>query len=287
MGYTVVTGDAREALAGLDDGSVQLTVTSPPYFSQRHYTTDAAAEIGRERSVDEYVAHLVAVFDRLHAKTRDDGLLFLNLGDTYRRGVLLGVPWRVALALGERGWILRSDIIWKKPNAMPSAVKNRPTVEHEYVFMFAKSPKYYYNQDAVREPHVTLSDQSRMRGGRSHFGKRGATPERGKYAGAKNLHDGRWDQAFHPLGRNRRTVWDIPLSKFRDAHFAVFPERLVELCVLAGSREGSLVCDPFMGSGTTGVVALRLGRSFFGCDISPEYTAMATHRLEDAAGPPA
>ena len=118
-----------------------------------------------------------------------------------------------------------------------------------------------------------------MRGGRNHFGKRGSTPEKGKNSGNSNLHNGRWDQAFNPLGRNKRTVWEIPLSKFRGAHFAVFPEKLVEICILAGSKPGTLVCDPFSGSGTTGVVALKYGRKYIGCDINPVYTNMARERL--------
>ncbi|MCI7637114.1 MAG: site-specific DNA-methyltransferase [Oscillibacter sp.] len=278
--FRLITADAREALETLPDNSIQVTVTSPPYFNLRRYTNQLELEIGREKTVADYVNHLVETFDVLKAKTRDDGLLFLNLGDSYVHGELAGVPWRVALALSDRGWILRSDIIWKKPNAMPSSVKNRPTVDHEYVFMFAKSKSYYYDQDAIREPHVTFSPESKMRGGRNHFGKRGGTPEQGKNAGNSNLHDARWDQAFNPLGRNKRTVWEIPLGKFRGAHFAVFPEKLVEICVDAGSFANSLVCDPFSGSGTTGVVALRKGRQFFGCDINEEYNAMARARFE-------
>ena len=119
---------------------------------------------------------------------------------------------------------------------MPSSVKNRPTTDHEYVFMFANSPDYYYDADAIREPHVTFTEQSRMMGGRSHFGKRGSTPESGKNGGNPNLHNARWDQAFHPNGRNKRTVWEIPLSKYPEAHFAVYPEKLVEPCILAGSQ---------------------------------------------------
>lgn len=280
MAYKIITADAKKALSQLEDGSIQVTVTSPPYFNLRKYTMDSEDEIGRETQVADYVQHLSEVFDVLYAKTRDDGLLFLNLGDTYKDSCLQGIPWRVALALINRGWILRSDIIWKKSNAMPSSVKDRPTVDHEYVFMFAKTKSYYYDQDAIREPHVTFTEQSRMRGGRGHFGKRGGTPENGKNGGNKNLHDARWDQAFHPLGRNKRTVWEIPLGKFRGTHFAVFPEKLVETCVLAGSGKGALVCDPFLGSGTTGVVALKLERDFFGCDISDRYTAMAEERLK-------
>jgi site-specific DNA-methyltransferase (adenine-specific) len=189
------------------------------------------------------------------------------------------MPWRVALALKDDGWVLRSDIIWHKPNAMPSSVKNRPTTDHEYVFLFAKSGDYYYDIDSIREPHVTFTPKSRMRGGRNHFGKKDGTPEDGKNAGNSNLHNGRWDQAFHPKGRNRRTVWEIPLSKFRDAHFAVFPEKLVELCILAGCPTDGIVLDPFAGSGTTAVVAQRLGRKYVGIEINPEYCKMAKGRL--------
>lgn len=284
MNFNVLQGDAIDCLSTLNSKSIQTTVTSPPYFGLRNYSNDSQNEIGRELSVASYVARLVEVFSLLREKTTDDGTLFLNLGDSYINGELSGVPWRVALALADSGWILRSDIIWRKPNAMPSSVRNRPTTDHEYVFMFAKSKKYYYNQDAIREPHVTFSAASKMRGGRAHLGKRGSTPEAGKNSGNPNLHNARWDQAFHPLGRNKRTVWDIPLGKFRGAHFAVFPEKLVETCLSAGSRQGDLVCDPFTGSGTTGVVALRLGRSFVGAELVPEYAELARSRISAEAG---
>ena len=276
--WSILNSDVREGLKQLPDESIQLTVTSPPYFRLRNYS-GGAGEIGREGTVDEYISSLVSVFRILKDKTKQDGLLFLNLGDSYVDGQLAGIPWRVALALQEVGWVLRSDIIWHKPNAMPSSIKNRPTVDHEYVFMFSKAKQYKYNQDAIREPHVTFSENSKMRGGRAHLGKRGGTPEKGKNAGNSKLHDGRWDQAFHPKGRNKRTVWSIPLGKFRGAHFAVFPEKLVETCVLAGSDPGDLVCDPFAGSGTTGVVSLKLGRQFVGIEINSEYTKMASDRL--------
>lgn len=193
------------------------------------------------------------------------------------------MPWRVALALKDDGWLLRSDIIWHKPNAMPSSVKSRPTTDHEYVFLFVKGRGYHYDIDAIREPHVTFTAESRMKGGRNHFGKRDSTPENGKNAGSANLHNSRWDQAFHPKGRNRRTVWNIPLSKSRDVHFAVFPERLVELCVSAGCPEDGIVLDPFVGSGTTAVVAQRLGRRYIGIDSNAEYCEMARNCLIQAA----
>jgi hypothetical protein len=199
--------------------------------------------------------------------------------DKYIDGNLAGLPWKLALSLKERGWILRSDIIWYKPNAMPSSVKNRPTTDHEYIFLFAKSSKYYYDADSIREPHVTFSEKSKMKGGRNHLGKAGGTPELGKNGGNSNLHKGRWDQAFHPKGRNKRTVWEVPLSKFRDAHFAVFPEQLIEPCILAGSPEGGIILDPFFGAGTVGLVSINKGRKFIGIDINHQYCEIAAKRI--------
>lgn len=274
---SIMHGDALSVLRRLPSASIHCVITSPPYYMQRDYS--APHQIGNEKSPSEYVDNLRAVFSECRRVLKDDGTLWLNLGDKYQDGTLLGMPWRVALALQADGWLLRSDIIWRKPNAMPSSVKNRPTTDHEYVFLLAKSSQYYYDIDAIREPHVTFSSDSRMKGGRNHFGKRNGTPESGKNEGNPNLHNGRWDQAFHPKGRNRRTVWDIPLSKFRGVHFAVFPERLVELCVMAGCPENGIVLDPFIGSGTTAVVAQRLGRKYVGIDSNPEYCEMAQSRL--------
>jgi site-specific DNA-methyltransferase (adenine-specific) len=162
---------------------------------------------------------------------------------------------------------------------MPASVTDRPTTEHEYIFLFSQSPKYYYDADSIREPHITFTEKSRMKGGRNHFGKAGGTPENGKNRGSKNLHHGRWDKAFHPKGRNKRTIWDVALSKFRDAHFAVFPEQLIEPCILAGCPKGNVVLDPFFGSGTTGVVALRNQRRFLGIEVNETYCKMAWRRL--------
>ena len=169
---------------------------------------------------------------------------------------------------------------------MPSSVKNRPTTDHEYIFLFSKSANYYYDADSIREPHVTFSENSKMRGGRNHLGKRNGTPENGKNAGNQNLHNGRWDQAFQPMGRNKRTVWEIPLGKFRDAHFAVYPEALVEICVLASTQKDDIVFDPFTGSGTTGVVALRHDRKFIGCDLVRKYQEMAQKRIDEMVAQP-
>lgn len=276
----IICGDARTRLQQLPDHFVDSIVTSPPYFRQRNYTS--GSQLGNEKNVAQYVEQLVGVLAECHRVLKQSGSLWLVLGDKYVAGRQMGAPWRVALALIDFGWILRSDIIWHKPNAMPSAVKTRPTTDHEYVFFLTKSTDYYYDADAIREPHVTFSEKSRMRGGRKHLHQRNGTPERGKNSGNHNLHDGRWDQAFHPKGRNKRTVWSIPLSKFREAHFAVFPESLVETCLLAGCPRGGLVLDPFSGSGTTAVVAQRLKRHFIGIDCVPEYCEIACRRLQKA-----
>ena len=281
---TVLLGSILEQVQKIPDESIQVIVTSPPYYKLRHYSkneSEEELEIGQEPSVETYISDIKNVFHKLKPKLKKNGLLWLNLGDTYINKSLQGIPWRVALALIQDGWILRSDIIWHKPNAMPSSVKNRPTTDHEYMFMFAKSNDYYYDADAIREPHVTFSDKSKMKGGRNHFGKKGGTPEQGKNSGNGNLHSGRWDQAFNPKGRNKRTVWSIPVSRFTGAHFAVFPEKLVETPILASSKPDDVVFDPFTGSGTTGVVSAKLGRIFWGTELVPEYQKMAQERIDD------
>lgn len=276
----ILCADAETALSGMPAGCIDAVVTSPPYFQQRDYGNER--QIGREPTPAEYIARLVRLFQQVRRVLVETGTVWIVIGDKYVNGQLLGLPWRVAIALQDDGWQLRNDVIWHKPNAMPSAAKRRLTTDHEYVFLFTKSADYYFDGDAIREPHVTFSEKSRMRGGRGHFFQRGSTPEQGKNGGQANLHDGRWDQAFHPLGRNKRTVWSISLGKCREAHFAVFPEPLVETCIQAGSPPGSLVLDPFLGSGTTAIVARRLGRDFLGIDCQAEYCEMARKRLEQS-----
>ena len=273
----ILNADARFALRSLPPQCADTIITSPPYYGQRDYGDPH--QVGIESSINEYIEHIAGIFDDAYHVLHDRGTLWLNIGDKYIDGQLSGLPWRVVFSLKERGWLLRSDIIWHKPNAMPSSVRTRPTPDHEYLFLFVKTPNYYYDSDAIREPHVTFTDKSRMRGGRNHFGKRGGTPEQGKNNGDQNLHDSRWDQAFHKKGRNKRTVWEVPLSKYRDAHFAVFPERLIEPCVKAGAPVGGLVLDPFFGAGTSGLVALKHQRRFIGIEISRPYCEQAAKRL--------
>jgi site-specific DNA-methyltransferase (adenine-specific) len=278
----ILVGDSLQLARNLPSEIVRCIVTSPPYFGHRDYSGEkdfAQHELGKETDPIQYISRLVVLFSELHRILQADGTLWLNLGDTYREGRLLGIPWRTALALQASGWILRSEIIWEKPNAMPHSVKTRPTVSHEQIFLFSKQPIYFYDADAIREPHVTFSPESKMRGGRNHLGKRNGTPEVGKNKGNSNLHDARWDQYFHPLGRNKRTVWSIPLGKFRGAHFAVFPERLVQNCILAGSQSGDLVLDPFMGAGTSAVVAQKHGRDYLGLELVPEFAELARRRI--------
>ncbi len=276
-------GDARQLLQTLPSAAVQTIVTSPPYYGQRDYEHES--QVGREAEPQQYIDNLVATFAEARRVLRPDGTLWLNLGDKYHRSRLLGLPWRVALALAESGWMLRADIIWHKPNAMPQPVKNRPTTDHEYLFLFSLQTDYYYDADAIREPHVTFGEGSKMRGGRRHLGQRGGTPEQGKNGGRANLHDGRWDQAFHPLGRNKRTVWSVSLGKFRQAHFAVFPPALIRPCILAGSPPGGLVLDPFFGAGTVGIVARELERHYVGLELNPSYLELARQRLREAGCP--
>lgn len=275
----IFIGDSLASLKALPKNSIDCIVTSPPYYGQRDYGMDG--QIGNESKLEEYIENLVNIFNECKRVLKDSGSLWLNLGDKYNKGNLMGMPWRVALALQDEGWILRNDIIWHKPNAMPHSAKNRLTTDHEYIFFFTKKAKdYYYDQDAIREEHKTFSEDSKMKGGRNHFGKNGGTPEKGKNSGNSNLHDGRWDQAFHPNGRNKRTVWNVPLSKFRGAHFAVFPERLIEPCILAGCPKDGIVLDPFFGAGTTGFVAIQQGRKYVGLELNPEYAEIAENRLK-------
>jgi site-specific DNA-methyltransferase (adenine-specific) len=270
-------GDAVEVAREMPSAIVDTIVTSPPYFKQRDY--NSALQIGQEPSVSQYVDRMVELFTELKRVVKPSGSLWMVIGDKYLKGELQGVPWRVCLALKDVGWILRSDCIWHKPNAMPSAVKTRPTTDHEYIFFFSNSKDYFYDADAIREPHVTFSEKSKMKGGRTHFGKRGGTPEAGKNGGDTNLHDGRWDQAFHPKGRNKRTVWSISLSKFREAHFAVFPETLVKTCIAASCPDGGVVLDPFSGAGTTALTAKKTGRNFIGIDCNADFCEMSQRRI--------
>jgi DNA modification methylase len=261
-GSAIVQGDAHSILSALPDGIARTVVTSPPYWSLRDYGIDG--QLGLESSVHDFIEALADLFDDVRRVLAPDGTLWLNIGDSYTSGNrgwrapdrkniaramstrpptpeglkpkdLIGVPWRLAFALQERGWYLRSDLVWNKPNAQPESVGDRPTRSHEYLFLLSASERYRYDVDAVRGPN----------------------------------------------GRRLRSVWDLNTQPSRESsgHFATFPESLAERCILLGSREGELVLDPFLGSGTTAVAAARLGRRFLGCELNPEYVVMAERRL--------
>lgn len=270
---TILTGDARDMLATLPAGSARCCVTSPPYFGLRDY--GVAGQIGLESEPAEYIAALVGVFREVRRVLTDDGSLWLVLGDCFGKGKQLQLmPYRVAMALQADGWILRSSIIWHKPNPMPESARDRPTCAHESVFLLTKQPRYFYAAAAVREP---MQGDGRKRGGCG-----------GKQAGANGnpTYSGRtWQDAETTGLRNLRNVWTItpkPLKNF--AHFATFPPELAERCIKAGSAVGDTVLDPFFGAGTTGLVADRLGRNCVGIELNADYADLARARIETRAG---
>ena len=301
MTTRVIIGDCRERLRDLDTGSVQCIVTSPPYFGLRDY--GVAGQIGMEATPDAFVAELVAVFREARRVLADDGCLFLNLGDSYaattkgssgkgdkqvsNRGTILddrswrvpdglkpkdliGIPWRVAFALQADGWWLRQDIIWHKPNPMPESVRDRCTKAHEYVFLLTKRERYYWDQAAIAEeaeyPVGSMPDAPQ-----GSFG--------GKNTGSDH-------KAFRAIRdtRNARSVWSIPSQPYSGAHFATMPPALAERCILAGSRKGDTVLDPFGGAGTTAMVADRLQRHAISIELNPAYAALQRDRLTEDGG---
>lgn len=295
---TIIQGDCLEELKKLESGSVQCVMTSPPYWGLRDYGFDG--QIGLEKTPEEYVANLVAVFREVRRVLKDDGVMFLNLGDSYAanrsyqvtdnkhkdvgnnmsmlvpEGLkpkdLIGIPWRVAFALQADGWWLRQDIIWHKPNAMPESVTDRCTKSHEYVFLLTKSGRYYFDHEAIKEPSVDKE---------SHKGRRKRNAYKGCGTKGFEVRDGFEsikEGKTYPT-RNKRDVWTINTKPFKGSHFAVFPEALVEPPILAGSGDGDTVLDPFMGSGTVLAVAKRLNRNAIGIEANQEYIEIARKRL--------
>lgn len=280
MIWEVRHGDATERLREMQAGSVQCCVTSPPYFGLRDYGVDG--QIGLEATPDEYVAGLVLVFREIRRVLRADGTVWLNVGDSYasswpcNRPVstkdkdLIGVPWMLAFALRADGWWLRSDVIWAKPNPMPESVTDRPTQAHEHVFLLTKAARYFYDAEAIREPASSSF-------GAGPLATRGQQAWNGASEPPQNDHSGWIGGDGHV--RNRRNVWEIPTRPYPEAHFATFPTRLVEPCVLAGTRMGDLVLDPFAGSGTVGVVCGWYERAFVGIELNAEYCELARKRI--------
>ncbi len=299
--YLLGVGDALDVLAWMPDGIVRTCVTSPPYWGLRDY--GVTGQLGLEATPEEYVEKLVAVFRAVRRTLADDGTLWLNLGDCYAReggtgrpgatarvgntiaanqrrnctpppGTkpkdLVGIPWMVAFALRADGWYLRSDIVWHKPNPMPEPVTDRPTRAHEFIFLLSKSPTYFYDHEAVKEKAVARSDAGNKNGFR-----RDAQISKGG-PGNENV-------AKHYETRNRRSVWTVTTKPYRGAHFATFPPDLIEPCILAGSAQGDIVLDPFNGSGTTGMVAVKHGRRYIGAELNPDYIELAHGRITSGA----
>ena len=306
----IICADAAAGLKTLPQESVQMCVTSPPYYGLRDYGTDG--QIGVEQTPREYIDRLIEVFVEVYRVLKPDGTFWLNISDSYagsgkgpmsiqvagngknknlydmksriyevpkrweniKPKDMIGIPWMLAFALRDFGYYLRSDIIWHKTNCLPESVKDRPSKSYEHIFLFAKSPKYYFDYKAIQEPikEVTAARYTRGRSGKA------------KYSGTQASQgiDRKTDAVTEETRqyRRKRDVWEVSTNTYRmDEHFAMFPERLIEPCILAGSKEGGVVLDPFFGSGTTGAVAKRLRREYIGIDLNARYLEKAKERI--------
>ena len=289
----IYQGDCLDILPTIEANSIQCCVTSPPYYGLRDY--GCAGQIGLEPTPDAYVEKLVAVFREVRRVLRDDGTVWLNLGDSYAANRsyqvvdnkhidvgnnkassvpsglkpkdLIGIPCRVAFALQADGWYLRQDIIWAKPNPMPESVTDRCTKSHEYIFLLTKSARYFYDNEAIRED---IKENSGMN---MRAPKLGDHRKDGNYVIVTNKN-------YKEIkGANRRSVWSVTTQPYKEAHFATFPEEIPRTCILAGSKKGDTILDPFSGAGTTGVVAEKLDRKYIGIELNPQYTKLAENRI--------
>lgn len=310
--FTLYVGDVRDVLRQLPAGSINCCVTSPPYWKQRNYGIEG--QIGLEETPDEYVATMVEVFQEVKRVLADDGTVWLNLGDSYagnatgsdttrsmlgggkmtqtvagnrpdkcgdglKQKDLVGIPWLVAFALRADGWYLRSEIIWSKPNAMPESIHDRPTCAHEKVFLLSKSSRYFYDKESVKEKAEwkRWGDQTNAKYNQTNNGKAGFIKDRSKkhiyeYINSPGDQEG--------LTKNLRNVWTIMTQPYPEAHFATYPEALVEPCIKAGCPEGGTVLDPFIGSGTTAFVARKHGRKCIGIELNEDYAKLIAKRTQ-------
>ncbi len=269
---SILVGDVREQLRTLPDSSVHCVVTSPPYWGLRDY--GVTGQLGLEATFEAHVTAMAEVFREVRRVLRDDGTAWVNYGDSYLNKQLVGMPWRVAFGLQADGWYLRSDIIWAKPNPMPESVTDRPTKSHEHIFLLSKSPRYFYDADAVREDAIHAGKVVAM--GPKSLSKRQATG-----AGVPASGNALADEMTVPAGRNLRDVWTVATHPYAGAHFATFPPELIRPCIRAGCPEGGTVLDPFFGSGTTGLVCDQEGRDWIGIELNPEYASLARRRLNE------
>jgi DNA modification methylase len=302
----VIKGDCIESLKKLEDESINTCITSPPYWGLRDYNGEEK-QLGLEDTPEEFVENLVKVFREVRRVLRDDGTVWLNLGDSYSSGGrttttnqslrgdkdygvtrpkpskgikpkdLVGIPWRVAFALQQDGWYLRQDIIWHKPNPMPESVKDRCTKAHEYIFLLSKSPKYYFDNEAIKEDCVGKDERKWA----DSYEKAGSIKQGETNANIKRTKRYSKDGSFK---RNKRSVWTVTTKPFKGAHFATFPMDLIEPCVLAGCPVGGTVLDPFAGSGTTGIVAASNDRDAILLELNEDYIKLALDRMKSKLG---
>ena len=309
---TIKVGDAIYGIRSLPEASVRTCVTSPPYWGLRDYGNDG--QLGLEATPQEFVENLCKIFDEVWRVLADDGTVWVNLGDSYfphggtrgnktpagdslrgrdneyqpapklspgdsnlKQKDLVGIPWRFAFAMQERGWYLRQDIIWAKPNPMPESVTDRCTKSHEYIFLFSKQPRYFFDSAAIKEPLAESSIGRLQQDIDNQVGSERANAG-GKTNGTMKAH------GDIEGGRNKRSVWTVTTKPYKEAHFAVYPVELIEPCIKAGSAKGDTVLDPFSGSGTTGEVALKLGRNYVGCELNPDYAKLSERRITEALG---
>lgn len=294
--------DCLTGLRDLPNNSVDCCVTSPPYYGLRDYGVDG--QIGQEQTPEAFIDQLVKVFREVRRVLRPEGTCWVNIGDSYndlrKAGLkskdLIGIPWMLAFALRADDWYLRQDIIWAKPNPMPESVRDRCTKSHEYIFLLTKSAKYYFDADAIKEPAKGWN------GGKFEDGKnlinhpnvgknRQCKPtgwDNGKGSHRSYHRDGRAKEIEYTDGiterRNKRSVWTVSTQPCKEAHFATYPEKLIVDCIKAGCPESGIVLDPFMGSGTTAIVAAKLGRKYIGYELNPDYIAIADKRIRNELG---
>lgn len=274
-------GNCLDVLKTFPDESINCCVTSPPYYGLRNYKVEG--QIGNENTPEQYIENLTIIFNEVWRVLKQDGVLWLNLGDSwvgnnkdcgYRPKDLIGIPWMAAFALRESGWYIRQDIIWAKPNPMPESVRDRCTKSHEYIFLMTKSPYYYYDSESIKEPVASNTTKRAMSGDLPRYGGKKYTENPEVFYRTKSGHA--YD--YRPT-RNKRDVWFVSTKPCKEAHFATFPDTLIEPCVLAGCPEGGVVLDPFMGTGTTGMVARRNGRNYVGIELNPQYIKIAEDRI--------
>lgn len=262
--YKILLGNCVETIKTIESNSIQCCITSPPYYNLRDY--GHPDQIGLEKTPEEYIDNLVKVFNEIYRVLKDDGVLWINLSDTYKDKNLIGIPWKTAFKLQSNGWYLRQDIIWNKPSSMPESITDRCTRSHEYIFLLSKSKKYYYDNESIKEPSKTYDNYNRDR----DQTRLNNTPGRTKMKGlVRNNYE----------MKNKRSVWTIATKPYTKSHFATYPIELIEPCVLAGTKKGDIIIDPFAGSGTTGEAALKYFRKSILCEINESYIPLIEERI--------